>query len=118
MKVSVVICTYNRAAGLRQTLKALRYQTHRDFEVVVVAGPSTDDTASVLAEFDGAIRTASCPVRNASRSRNLGIAATAGEVVAFIDDDAIPEPAWLADLVAAYDDDRVAGAGGLVYDPT
>src|SRR5260370_11539521 len=53
-----------------------------------------------------------------SKSRSVGIAAAGGEVVAFIDDDAIPEPAWLAELVAAYDAPHVGGAGGLVYDHT
>ncbi len=118
MRFSVVINTYNRGRSLRETLKALRYQTYPHFEVVVVNGPSTDDTAAVLAEFAGAVRAADCPEVHLSKSRNLGIDAAAGEVVAFIDDDALPEPAWLADLAAAYDSERVGGAGGLVYDHT
>jgi glycogen(starch) synthase len=118
MRFSVVINTYNRAESLRQTLRALRMQTYTDFEVVVVNGPSTDSTADVLAEFQGAIRTADCPEVHLSKSRNAGIDAATGEVVAFIDDDGIPEPAWLADLAAAYDSARVGGAGGLVYDHT
>ena len=48
MRVSVVICTYNRAESLQHTLDALRYQTYHDFEVVVVNGPSTDRTDDVL----------------------------------------------------------------------
>ena len=58
------------------------------------------------------------PRRHLSKSRNIGIEAAAGEVVAFIDDDAIPEPRWLEDLVAAYDAAEIAGVGGLVYDHT
>jgi glycosyltransferase involved in cell wall biosynthesis len=42
----------------------------------------------------------------------------AGEVVAFLDDDAVPEPRWLADLVAGYDHCDVGGVGGAVYDYT
>lgn len=118
MRFSVVINTYNRAASLRQTLAALRLQTHADFEVVVVNGPSTDDTDRVLAEFAGAVRVYRCPETNLSKSRNVGLSASAGDVVAFIDDDGIPEPQWLEELAAAYDGPRVGGAGGIVYDHT
>ena len=53
-----------------------------------------------------------------SKSRNIGIAASCGDIVAFIDDDAVPEPAWLDDLVEPYADPSVGGAGGFVYDRT
>ncbi len=117
MKVSVVINTYNRCASLRQTLLGLRYQTHRPFEVVVVNGPSTDDTEKVLAEFAG-LRLGHCPEVHLSKSRNVGIGLASGEVVAFIDDDAIPDPHWLTDLVQGYDHERVGGVGGIVYGST
>lgn len=116
MRLSVVISTYNRAAALRRTLEALRYQTHDDFEVVVVNGPSTDETAEMLAGFDD-VRVVDCPVARLSVSRNLGIAATAGDVVAFVDDDGIPESSWLSDLDPAYED-GVGGAGGIVFSHT
>ena len=118
MRVSVVINTYNRGTSLRNTLAALRYQTHADFEVVVVNGPSTDDTDTIIAEYEGMVRPYRCPERHLSKSRNIGVAQAAGDVVAFIDDDAVPEPGWLADLVAAYDAPDVGGAGGIVYDHT
>nr|WP_025029801.1 glycosyltransferase [Nitratireductor aquibiodomus] len=47
-----------------------------------------------------------------------GIAAASGEIVAFIDDDAVPEPEWLTELVSSYDDPSVGAAGGFVYDNT
>jgi glycogen(starch) synthase len=118
MRVSVVINTYNRGTSLRDTLNALRYQSHEAFEVVVVKGPCTDDTEAVVREFAGAVRVADCPEVHLSKSRNIGIAEASGDIVAFIDDDAIPEPAWLTELTAAYDADGVGGAGGLVYDHT
>lgn len=116
MRISVVISTYNRAQSLRTTLDALRHQRHRDFEVVVVDGPSDDGTKELLAERSGALRIVACPERMIAVSRNLGVDAAAGEVVAMIDDDAVPEPRWLADLAAAYENDRVGGAGGRVLD--
>lgn len=116
MRVSVVINTYNRGKSLRNTLLGLRRQTYRDFEVVVVNGPSADETDAVLREFADAVRAYPCPDVHLSKSRNIGIAHAAGEVVAFIDDDAIPEPDWIAELVKAYDSPDVGGAGGIVYD--
>ncbi|HYT92839.1 MAG TPA: glycosyltransferase, partial [Gemmataceae bacterium] len=118
MRASVVINTYNRAASLQRTLQALRYQTFDNFEVIVVHGPSTDETQRVLADFAGAIRLAHCPAAHLSQSRNIGIAAASGDVVAFIDDDAIPEQGWLTELLAAYETDEVGGTGGIVFDHT
>jgi glycogen(starch) synthase len=117
MRASVVINTYNRAGSLPNTLRGLRQQTHDDFEVVVVKGPCTDDTDAVLAEFPGA-RVVEIAEVNISRSRNAGIIAAAGDVVAFIDDDAIPEPNWLRDLLAPFAAPKVGGTGGLVYEPS
>jgi len=117
-RVSVVISTYNRALGLRTVLEGLRHQTYEDFEVVVVNGPSTDGTTAVLAEYGDRIRTGECREQSLTRSRNVGISIGSGDVVAFIDDDAIPEPGWIADLVSGYADGSVGGVGGIVYDHT
>jgi glycosyltransferase involved in cell wall biosynthesis len=118
MRISVVINTYNRAGSLRTTLEALRYQTYAPFEVVVVKGPCTDATDAVLAEFSGAVRVGFCPEINLSKSRNIGIAMASGDVVAFIDDDAVPDPRWLTELAAGYNSEKVGGVGGIVYDHT
>ena len=50
--------------------------------------------------------------------RNVGICMAQGDVVAFIDDDAIPEPEWLTQLAEAYADPMVGAAGGFVYNHT
>lgn len=118
MRISVVINTYNRAVSLPRTLAALRHQRHGDFEVVIVNGPSTDGTAELLETWRDACVIRRCPEINISMSRNIGIAAAAGDVVAFIDDDAIPESDWLEKLAAPYADPRVAGVGGIVWDHT
>ena len=118
MRVTVAICTYNRAEGLRDTLECLRHQVYDQFEVVVVNGPSTDHTAEVLAEYAGQIRTVDNPHRNLSISRNMGIRAAGGDIVAFIDDDALPEFRWLEQAIPAFDEPDVAGVGGIVFDHT
>lgn len=116
--VSVVINTLNRAKLLSDALKSLERQEYPEFEIIVVNGPSTDHTGQVLESYRGAIKILSCPEPNLSMSRNIGICASAGEIVAFIDDDAVADPRWLQGLVAGYDADEVAGVGGFVYDHT
>lgn len=114
---SVVISTDGRRESLAQTLESLRHLDYPNFEVCVVAGPTRDGTLELLEMWRDKIKILSCPVRNISISRNLGIGLAAGEIVAFIDDDAIPESEWLTRLNEAYRDDHVAAAGGFAYNP-
>jgi len=116
--VSVVINTFNRAASLDVALRSLRYLNYDNFEVIVVNGPSTDKTMEVLRSHASSIRVGTCSDRNLAISRNVGIDMARGELVAFIDDDAVPDPNWLDDAVAGFDCDEVAAVGGLVYDHT
>lgn len=114
--VSVVINTLNRRDHLERTLLALRDQTYPRFEVIVVNGPSTDDSDEMLRSFEASARLATCTEACLGISRNIGVAMAAGDIVAFTDDDAIPRPDWLDLLVAAYDEVDVAAAGGPVFD--
>ena len=118
LRVSVVINTFNRCASLAVTLAALRRQNYAHFEVIVVNGPSTDGTAALLESQREWVRAGRCEQRNLSVSRNVGIVMAAGELVAFLDDDAVPDENWRADAAAAFDSAEVAGAGGFVYDHT
>lgn len=119
MKVSLVICSYNRMHTLPRTLEAVSYLRYPDLEVIVVDGPSTDGTEDyVRREWGDRVRLLKCPVANLSVSRNIGIAAAAGDIVVFTDDDGMPEPDWLNRLVVAYEDPRVGAAGGWVRDHT
>jgi glycogen synthase len=116
--VSVIVNTCNRAESLGRTLDALRWMDYDNFEVIVVNGPSTDGTEALLECWSDRIRVGSCPERNLSASRNIGVRMAGGDIVAFIDDDAYPDPRWLNALTAAYDDPEVAAAGGPTFDHT
>jgi glycogen synthase len=118
LRVSVVINTYNRSSSLKAVLHSLHRQNYPHFEIIVVNGPSTDGTMEVLEQYRQSIRVGTCADRNLSVSRNVGIQMAHGELVAFIDDDAVPDEDWLADAVPAFGDQEVAGAGGFVYDHT
>jgi GT2 family glycosyltransferase len=116
IKVSVVINTLDRADQLERTLESLRQLRYPAFEAVVVHGPCRDRTPEVLARFAPAIRVGTCPQANLAMSRNVGVVMAQGEVVAFLDDDAIPEPDWLDRLAAVFADPRVGAAGGFIRD--
>lgn len=112
VSVSVVIVTYNRADALAEVLTLLRAQDHPAFEVVVVNGPSSDGTATILADRAPDAKVVDCPEKNIAAARNLGLAAAGGDVVAFLDDDTLPEPEWLGGLIGALVRRPVAGVGG------
>src|SRR5450759_4659970 len=117
--ISVVINTFSRGSSLSQTLNSFRWQTYRGrFEIIVVNGPSTDDSQKVIENWTPKIRAGQCPLPKLSMSRNIGICMADGDIVAFIDDDGIPEPEWLEQIAAAYDRPEVGGAGGRVFDHT
>ncbi|MCG7407938.1 glycosyltransferase [Paenibacillus sp. ACRRX] len=118
LSFSIVICTYNRDEYLERTLKSLNHLLYENFEVVVVNGPSTDRTKEILERYVGKIKIVNNSEANLSISRNLGIQASNGDIVAFIDDDAIPEPNWLHQIKELYDQNKIiGGGGGRVYGP-
>lgn len=111
--VSVVIVSRHRPDELRKCLLALKFQTLLFFEVVVVGDPSTSD---VLADLDlqATVKQVTFDEANISRARNIGIGLAVGDVVAFIDDDAVAEPTWLERLTSPFMRDDVAASGGFV----
>jgi glycogen(starch) synthase len=116
--ISVIVSTCNRAATLADCLAALQRQSFPRFEVIVVVGPCTDATPQVLQAHAPHVKVVTCAARNLSASRNLGIAAAAGDICAFIDDDAIAHPRWLERLERRYADPAVGGVGGFTLDNT
>src|SRR5690349_8440055 len=119
LTISIVINTYNRASYLKRLLVGLNQLCDVDFEVIVVNGPSTDETELLLEQYRGRLKAIQCPTRNLSYSRNLGIAASAGDIIVFIDDDALPaDRQWLNRIVQAFADDidgRLGAVGGAVW---
>jgi glycogen(starch) synthase len=116
--VSVIINTDGRAELLGNVLGSLRYLRYPRFEVVVVPGPTADGTYELLENWRGRVKIGHCPVRNISRSRNIGVQISSGEFVAYVDDDEVPEPEWLEDLMPALADPAVAAAGGFLHNHT
>ncbi len=109
-RVSVVVCTYNGARTIRDCLKGLGRLEYPDYEVIVVDDGSTDRTAAIAREYD--CRLISTENRGLAHARNVGLAAATGEIVAYLDDDASPDPRWLTYLAATFLTTSHAAVGG------
>src|SRR5919106_1469507 len=108
--VSVVVCTYNGSRVIRDCLEGLSRLDYPDFEAIVVDDGSTDRTADIVGEYD--VRLIRTENRGLSSARNTGLEAARGEIVAYLDDDAYPDPHWLRYLAWAFRTSDHAGIGG------
>jgi GT2 family glycosyltransferase len=108
--LSVIICTRNRPASLRDCLQALRKVTYEPTEILVVdnapSGPATKDLVAAVAAQDPRVRYTCEPHPGLSVARNHGLAAARFELAAFTDDDAIVDPGWPAALAAGFASDQ------------
>jgi GT2 family glycosyltransferase len=113
VRVSVVIPTYKRPQSLVRCLDALEAQRRpADETIVVVRGDDVDSQEVVRGRAPG-VREVCVDRPGVVAAMNAGIDASDGDVVAFTDDDAAPDPDWLARIVAVYEGDRrVAAVGG------
>jgi len=116
MRISVVIPCFadERLGDVLDCLAALSRQTIPPAETVVVVDHNPALLDRLVAAAPAARTVANRGPRGSSGARNTGIASTRGEIVAFFDDDAAPEPDCLERLAAHYGDERVAGVGGGV----
>jgi GT2 family glycosyltransferase len=109
-KASVVVCTYNNEATLRDCFDGLKTLEYPDYEVIVVNDGSTDGTDDITREYG--FRLISTENRGLANARNAGLRAATGEIVAYIDADARPDPYWLAHLATAFQKGVHVGIGG------
>ncbi len=112
MFVTVVLCAYNGRKTIRDCLEGLFAQTYSSlkYEVLIVDDESTDNTFDIVANFVGAQESNSVHMQlsriqhgGLSVARNAGIQLSKGEIIAFIDQDAVPESTWLEELVKPFE---------------
>ncbi|MGH9327872.1 MAG: glycosyltransferase [Terriglobia bacterium] len=121
MDISVVICTYNRAASLEVTLSSLRHleaPPSLTWEILIVDNNSADSTRSVIESFRASsglnVRYVFELQQGRSFALNRGINEAKGEIIAFTDDDVTLDPKWLVGLKQAFDEWGSIAAGGRI----
>jgi glycosyltransferase involved in cell wall biosynthesis len=117
VKVSVVVCshTVERLGDLRDAFDSLLSQTHDEVEVVFVSDGSEELHQSVEDEYGGSEKFVTVLNKEnlgLSASRNRGVGASTGDVVAFMDDDAVADERWVETLVETYEDHETVAVGG------
>jgi glycosyltransferase involved in cell wall biosynthesis len=112
--LSVVICTRNRPAYLKNCLERLTQQVTKPLEVIVVDNASdTDDTRKITEQFEG-IRYVREDKPGLDIARNRGAAEATHDLVAYTDDDTIPSPYWVYRVFETFRDPSIAAMTGLV----
>jgi predicted ATP-grasp superfamily ATP-dependent carboligase/GT2 family glycosyltransferase len=114
--ISVVVCTYSahRWDDLAAAVSSVESQSAAAQELLVVVDHNAELLERCAAAFPRARVLMSTGAKGLSGARNTGVAASGGEIVAFLDDDARADADWLEHLGAAFDDPSVIGAGGAV----
>ncbi|WP_069298449.1 glycosyltransferase family 2 protein [Neptunicoccus sediminis] len=112
-RVSLIIVSRHRPEALKRVAASLRFQSYTNFEVILVSdAPDRNFLAEIPASEN--MLHLSFNQANISAARNLGLAHAQGEIVAFCDDDAVPDPNWLTALVQPFESRNIASAGGFV----
>jgi glucosyl-dolichyl phosphate glucuronosyltransferase len=126
MRITIILCTYNRCQSLAKTLEsaaALTLPDADEWEVLVVDNNSSDQTRAVVEDFrrryPGRFQYRFEPQQGKSCALNTGIREARGDVLAFVDDDVTFEPIWLKNLTSSLCNTGYAGVGGrTLLDPS
>jgi glycosyltransferase involved in cell wall biosynthesis len=116
LTITVVICTRNRPTLLRKCLEGIAHLERAPDAVVVVDNTSGDKETEALAKEFAAVYKSE-PTQGLSRARNRGLAESNSEIVAYLDDDAVPDQHWLNFLLEPFADPNVAVATGATNSP-
>jgi len=110
--VSVVIPAFNEEKFLPNTLKSLREQDYKNFEIIVVDNNSTDKTAEIAKSFG--VKVILEKNKGAGAARQTGFLAAQGEIIATTDADTILPKNWLSEIIKRFqEDENLSAFGGL-----
>src|SRR5712691_2151859 len=109
--ISVIICAYteDRWDDLIAAVESVRRQTLSPAEIIVVIDYNPHLLKRAQEQLLDAVLVENRRPRGISGARNSGIAVAKGNIIAFLDDDAIAEPDWIGQLVVCYADPHIAG---------
>jgi spore maturation protein CgeD len=126
VKISVILASYNRPQWVRQAIRSIVNQTHKDYQAIVVDESDAFDIHEVVKEFKltetVVMQYSVSPEQRAVTNRlginiNLGLSAAKGDLVCYLGDDDYYYPNWFADAAAFFSEHGNVGAGfgKLVY---
>lgn len=114
--ISVIICAYTekRWGQLLAAVESAQQQTLPAQEIIVVVDHNPALMEQARSTFSNVILLENRETQGLAGARNTGIAAAQGDIIAFLDDDAVAKPDWLQVLSTGYRDQAVAGVGGVL----
>lgn len=113
MMLSVIVVTLNRSEMLRRCLQCLAAQTRLPDQIIVVDGSKDDLSRQIVATHERVLYLRNeRGYGNMAGSRNIGLQSATGDIIAFIDDDALAHPTWAFHLLETYSDSKVGAVGG------
>jgi glycosyltransferase involved in cell wall biosynthesis len=110
--VSVVVPVRNNERTIREVLEALKSQTYRNIEIIIVDGASEDRTVEIASQFD--VKILIEDARGPNYARNLGVKNAKGEFISFIDGDCRPHATWIEKILGSFSDPKVGVVGGTI----
>jgi glucosyl-dolichyl phosphate glucuronosyltransferase len=114
--ISVIICAYTekRWNELVAAVESVQKQTLPPKEIIVVIDHNPGLLLKVQENLPGIIAVENGEAKGLSGARNSGASMARGDVLAFLDDDAVAQPDWIESLAACYTDSQVVGVGGKI----
>ncbi|HKZ78301.1 MAG TPA: glycosyltransferase [Pyrinomonadaceae bacterium] len=109
-EISVIVCSYNGCRTIGDCCEGLSQLDYPNYEVLIVDDGSSDKTAAIASAYG--FRVISTENRGLSNARNIGLEEASGEIIAYIDDDARPDPHWLTYLAATFLNTYFVAVGG------
>ena len=119
INISVIICTYNRANSLADTLLCLTKQSYEavNWELIIVDNNSNDNTKEIISQYSKKLPNLTYkfePQQGLSYARNLGINSAHGSIIVFTDDDVLPEIDWLEQIQNNMEKYNCDACGGYI----
>jgi glycosyltransferase involved in cell wall biosynthesis len=116
IEISVVVSTYtkDRLNYVLECLSSLKKQSLAPCEILLVLDPDQDLVRFYKSQVADDVKIIISKERGLSNARNEGVKNASGEIIAFIDDDAVADENWIRSLALNYDEPLVVGVGGFV----
>jgi glucosyl-dolichyl phosphate glucuronosyltransferase len=116
LSISVILCAFTeeRWDALVAAVNSVKSQTHPALETVLVIDHNPTMLERAKNFFENVVVVENKGSRGCAGARNMGISQSQGDIVVFLDDDAVAYPDWLENIYASYQDEKVVGVGGAI----